>query len=439
MNREVFKSILLGVLVLSSIAMTWNIWFYKADFKNYNGPTNSATSAAVAESRKITDVIRPSLVLQQSDYDIVGQTDSQQITKIYAAFQGASFTDVIPSYRQKSKAKHKGTLSYEIIFPSPLTDETLKKVFHFEQNGEQIPEDIQIDRIEIYRPVSGNNIHAVFRSSNDRDQFSASAERVDLDHLKALFSKKSAQTYIKERLKNKTAYLPNEQTTVRPVMLYFEKIPVEDFIPILFPDPKNVVKSRGRDTYTDWSRQLETNTNVLQYVNPGISSSADEIPDPIFHSYEFINNFKAWTDDYMYDGLVYSSGRQSTVVFRIRIGDYMLYNTDYYPSQYLAVMELSWKNQEIASFNRTLLDLNQIDEPGSTVLDSGRDVLQKLKKASVAVKNIQDLTIGYKLDAPAAENIHSLKVVPGWFYEMDNRWYSVNETLAPPHQKKSEG
>ncbi|WP_100486602.1 YycH family regulatory protein [Sporolactobacillus pectinivorans] len=429
MNREVFKSILLSVLVLASIAMTWNIWFYKADFKNYKGPSNSTNSVAIAESRKLSDVIRPSLILQKSPEGTVGQIDSNQVMSGYKIFQNAVFTNVQLESAQKSPARKRGTSSYEIMFPAPLMQETLKEIFHFGDNNVQIPQNVLIDRIEIYQPTSGHGLVAAFRSQNNVDQLSAAVSGTNLNSLSKIFLNGQTGPYGLQQLKGKTLYLPLGNTNVRSEMIYFEKIPVDEFIPILFTDPKNVFQYRGKTAYTDGTSQLENNSNILQYVDPGISGST-VMTDPIFHSFEFINNFKAWTDDFMYDGLILSSNQQETVTFRLLLGSYMVYNTEYYPNPFLTTMELTWKSQDLSSFNRTLVTFTRIDEPGSVTLNSGSDVLSMLKKNGVAVNEIEDMAIGYGVDNPQSNDNSSLKATPDWFYKINNRWYSENGTLA---------
>ncbi|RYL94150.1 two-component system activity regulator YycH [Sporolactobacillus sp. Y61] len=433
MNRETFKSILLAILVLASVAMTWNIWFYKADFQKYQGPSTSATTVSIAEARRLTDVVRPSLALEHTGNEVMGKDRSSEITPVYNVYLSAEFSQVVPNARQKPPLKKNGSTSYEIIFPAPLTGDTLKKVFHFDQDEEEIPKHVMVDRVELYTPGSESGLMAVFRSENGRDQFTALVGKVDTRRLNTLFSKGENRTFSKFSFNRKITYLPDEETTIRPVVLYFEKTPAESFIPVLFTDPRNVVRSRDKNAYTDWASQLETTSTILQYVNPGISGGNEAISDPIVHSFDFINKYKAWTDDFMYDGLSISNeGKQNTVDFRILLGDYMLYNTEYYPNMYLTMMELTWKSQELYHFDRTLLTLTRIDAPGEVTLESGQDILDKLRRASVSIHNIQDMAIGYRVNNPKSESIHSLKAMPDWFYKIGGQWYSATETITPP-------
>lgn len=441
MNHEAFKSILLGVLVLTSVAMTWNIWFYKTDYQNYRGPSASVKPVAIAQSKNAQDVVRPSLFLQHVNNETFGQTDSSLVMNAYSLFQNAAFTNVFPYHGKQSVPRRAGSVSYELIFPAPLTQDALKKVFHFDRIDPSLSSNMLVDRVEVY-VSSGNGqvLTAVFRSEEGRDEFFATAGQLSLNALKNTVSKIGMQPYGKQQLKNKSIYLPLGKTAVSGMMTYYEVMTTDPFIPVLFNDPDNVFYTKGKTAYSDGTRQLEKTGNIMQYVNPGISGSSLGAFDPITHSLDFVNNFKGWTNDYTYDGLTPSAkGQQDGAIFRIQLGNYMIYNTEYYPNPYLATMELTWKNGELSTMNRTLLNLNLIDDQGTTVLESGIEMLQKLRQAKVPIKNIEDMAIGYRLIDPQGGKDHSLKLTPDWFYEMDNRWYSATDATLPQHSLNQRG
>ncbi|RYL90863.1 hypothetical protein EWI07_11390 [Sporolactobacillus sp. THM7-4] len=437
LQRETFKSILLSVLVLASVAMTWNIWFYKTDYQNYKGPSESVKQVAIAESREASDVIRPYLILRHTGGLTSGQTENSEIMKAYRLIQNASFIHAYPIFSRKNIPARDGLTSYEIIFPAPLTQETLKKVFQFDQNDLSLPNNVRMDRLEVYPSLlKGRPLVAVFRTQDGTARFYAVINRINVDDLQQVLTNRNWIPYSRQDLMKKRVYLPAVQTKLSGIMTYYEDIPISSFIPALFNDPNNVFYNRGETAYSDGTRQLEKTGNILQYVNPGISSGSQGETDPILHSFDFINNFKGWTDDYMYDGITSSvRNQQDEVVFRMRLGDHLVYNTEYYPNPYLTTMELIWKNGELSNLYRTLLNLNPIDEQGTVSLDSGEEMLQKLRAASVPVNEIQDMDIGYRLTRPQQGNGHYLVLTPDWFYKMDNRWYSATDATIPLNVK----
>ncbi|GGL57614.1 YycH family regulatory protein [Sporolactobacillus putidus] len=440
MNHEAFKTILLSALVLASVAMTWNIWFYKTDYENYKGPSESVKPVAIAQSQSIPDVVRPSLVLQHVNNETFGQTDNTLVMNVYSLFQKAAFTNVSPA-GIKSAPRRTGSVSYELIFPAPLTLDALQRVFHFDRLDPSLTTYTLVDRVEVYASSDdGRVVTAVFRSEQGKDAFYATAGHLTMNDLKNAVEKTELQPYGKQQLKNKTVYLPLGTTSISSIMTYYEELPIDEFIPVLFNDPDNVFYTRGKTIYSDGTRQLEKTGSILQYVNPGISGSAQGVFDPIIHSIDFINNFSGWTNNYTYDGLISpGKGQPAGAEFRIQVGNYMAYNTEYYPNTYLPTMELTWRNGELNTMNRTLLNLNLIDAQVSVTLDSGTDTLQKLRQASIPVKNIEDLSIGYRLNTPQGGRDHSLNLTPDWFYKMDNRWYSVTDATLPQHSLNQRG
>ncbi|MFT8361532.1 MAG: two-component system activity regulator YycH [Sporolactobacillus sp.] len=433
MNRELFKTILLLVLVLSSVAMTWNILFYRSDFESYKSPSGAAKTVAISETgaRSASSVVSPMLFLQHSQTGTFGQSQLNPIQEAYTLMQRATFNNLVPvAYRSQVPARANGP-SYELIFPAPLMRDTLKKFFRFSERTTSIPSDVLIDRIEIYSAEKGGMI-ALFSSQDGQNQFFATVSQLNMNALKHAFSPKNSTAYISQHLDGKIVYLPDQKTELPTVMFYYNLKKLDAFLPILFNDSEeNVFHTRGKALYTDGQSQLEQTGDVLQYVNvnPGISDT-QQLTDPIFHSYDLLNNFKEWTDDYRYAGVDLSKNRKTeTVVFRMRIGNYMAFNTDYYPNPFLTQIQLTWKNGQLSNFNRTLLDLNPIDQPGSVTLDSGKLILQQLKLAGVPIHRIQDLTIGYQLESPKSSSDYSIAATPDWFYMLDNHWYAASDTI----------
>ncbi|RYM04635.1 hypothetical protein EWH99_09500 [Sporolactobacillus sp. THM7-7] len=440
MNREVFKSILLIILVLASVSMTLNIWFYRTNYEE--GPSGSFKQVAIAESKSIRDVIRPTLALKHSGSETFGQTDSTLVTKTYRLFQNAHFTDVFPLYEKNNLPKRSGSVSYEILFPAPLTLDTLQKVFQFNQNDLSFPRKIQVDRVEVYPSTSaGGRLIAIFRSKDGRAEFYAVANNLKIDHLNQTLTSGEPIPYSKQKLSEKSVYLPLENTKIKGWLVYYENMQLESFIPVLFQDPKNVFVNRNKTTFSDGTSQLEKSGNILQFVNPEISSGIAQAPeDPIMRSYQYINSFKGWTDDFIYDGINQAENSQrADVDFRIQLGNYRVYNTEYYPNPYLSMIELTWNNGELSNMNRTLLNFRPIGEQGLITLDSGETMLQKLREAGFSVRTIQDMAIGYRLNHPQEENSHSLRATPDWFFKMNNRWYSATDATLPQHGKEKSG
>lgn len=432
MNKETFKTLLLGALVFTSVAMTTDIWFYKTDYENYKGPSESLKSVAIADSKDLTDVVRPTLVLVRENGKLFGQTGNTSVSKVYRLIQRASFTNLSPVYGKKSIPARSGQSSYEILFPAPVTVDAFKKMFNINPDQVALQKDSLVDRIEIYHANNkSKRLTAVFRTASGAAVLCAAVGHLNSGDLHEAITNKELQPYVKQSLKNKLAYIPASSTTVKAIVAYYESIRFNEFIPILFNDPDNVFLSKGKTAYSDGSSQLEKTGNIMQYVNPGSDdSTAQDSEDVILHSYDFINNFKGWTDDFVFDDLSLSDAAQrSDVEFRMKIGNYLVFNTEYYPNPYLATMDLEWRNGTLRNMNRTLLNLNPIYEKESYTLDSGEDILQKLRAVSIPAAKIQDLQIGYELKNPALESSSSVELIPEWFYKQDGRWHAVSDAI----------
>ncbi|MBM7645506.1 regulatory protein YycH of two-component signal transduction system YycFG [Scopulibacillus daqui] len=431
MTRETGKTILLTLLVLLSVVLTWNIWFYQTSYKSSKGPSDSVKNIAIADSKSLKDVVKPSLAIFYRGNGMYGITKSDSVGKIYSLFRKAKFTNVYPIYGQHNIPQRGGNNGYEIVFPAPVTIAALQKLFNFDSEDLSVQNNLMIDRVEIFNSSTNNNqAMALFKTQKDKSAFYATVKDLNMNHLYSLFSNSNLVSYYKQQLKAKTVYLPAVKTKVRSILSFYDTVSFTDFVPILFNDPDNAVYSKG--SYSDGSHQLEKSGNVLQYVNPAISDNSADIEDPIIHSYEFVNGHKGWTDDYIYDGITGNSfSEHQEVNFRIKIGNYPIISTEAYPNQYLCLINLAWKDNELQKLNRTLLNLNPIDQRESVTLESGQEVLQMLKtKASIMPKDIDDLRIGYRMKTVSDSN-SSINLVPEWFYKQKGKWHSIYDAAQP--------
>lgn len=429
MHREVFKSVLLGVLVLASVAMTFNILFYKSDFRNYN--PNSTKQVAIAKAQKIPEVIRPNLMLERNKNGEFGQTSSSQIQKVYTLLRQCVFSDL--SSDDSDNDNGSDSTHYKLVFPAPLTFDALSKVFQFDNDKSQSTNHVLVDRVDVFSSSNGQNVTAIFSSQDEKSKFYTTVDHLNINSLKALFADVDLRPYERTALKGKVVYLPQEKTAVDSEVSYYERLSLEKFIPIFFTDPDNVFAAKGKTEYTDSERQIERTNNIIQFVNPGITSTSEQKQDPIIGSFDWVNSVKLWTDDYIYQGVTLKNFRgNGTVSFRMTIGDYMVFNTEY-PNWYLSMIELTWRSGELSNYKGTLLDLNPVDSQGSMTLDSGKDILNQLSQANVHVKSIEDLAIGYELKNPDTGSDQSIVATPDWFYKIGGRWYSVTDALLPAH------
>ncbi|MCO7175242.1 YycH family regulatory protein [Sporolactobacillus kofuensis] len=427
MHREVFKSILLGALVLASVTMTFNILFYKSDFENYN--PNSTKRVAIAQARNIPEVIRPNLMLEHNSNGEFGQNSTNQIQRVYTLLRQSIFRE---STNYTIGQGTNNNPHYTLVFPAPLTIDALSKVFSFDDNDKSLTRSkLLIDRVEVFSSPNGRNVNAVFYSPDERSKLYTTVDHLNMNNLKGLYVDTNLHPYDRQALNGKIVYLPDNKTYMYSEISYYQRLSLEEFIPILFTDPDNVFPSRGKTEYTDSERQMERTNNVIQFVNPGITSSSGQKQDPIIGSIEWMNNFKIWTDNYIYQGVSLKNSRgDGTATFRMTLGNYMVFNTETYPNWYLSLIELSWKSGELSNYRGTLLDLNPVGGQGRIALDSGKEILDQLSSnTNVQVKKIEDLTIGYELKNPTSDSDQSISATPDWFYKIGGRWYSVTSAL----------
>lgn len=118
------------------------------------------------------------------------------------------------------------------------------------------------------------------------------------------------------------------------------------------------------------------------------------------------------------------SETEQRVVFRLFVNGYPAFN------EYgMTEIEQIWGKEEIYSYERPYFSLASVlpSEGSLKTLASGREVLNQLKsKDNIDFKNVEDITIGYKLNKSLDSKLVTLVTLePTWYYRIGNKWFIV--------------
>lgn len=430
-TREFWKTLALSFLVLLSIALTWNIWFFHIDYKNYNSPSDSIKNEASIQNgvtQNLDEVVRPDLtILKPSEGGYLGQSNNETVSKIYSLFKKGKFADYFPVSNETSLPKPDKNV-YELVFPTPISINVIPKIFGMSAVQFNLKDNILIDRVSVYQKKSNHKLVAVFSNGENSPVFYTNVTNINLTSLKSTLSAGNLSEYVKRKLNGKSVFLPISGSKVKAINCFNTPINYQNFVPVFFNNIDTAV--RNKDTYSDGTHQLEKNGDIIQYVNPNIPDLSQAVQDPILHAFEFINNHKGWTNNYRLDSLSLSpKNSRADVSFRMTINGLPIYSTVPYPFQYLASIDISWENGQLSKLSRTLYNLTLIDTKETVLLKSGPAAINELyMNANIKQSDIQDLKIGYEISSKDTQSNPQIKLVPDWFYELGGRWYSLKST-----------
>jgi regulatory protein YycH of two-component signal transduction system YycFG len=421
-----------------SFVLTWNIWFFQTDFEGNSPNTNAIQNpVAIAESRDLDQVVKPYLTIMHKDGQLLGQNNSESVSKVYSLFEQGQFSNIIPVTSDKKLPDHDGAPSYEIVFPAPLTTDALMKLFTINTDNYKLKKNLLISRIEIYNSDQDQRDIAVFRQDNGNAAFYTSVTNIKLDSLNKAMNSGNLTTYEIRQLKDKAVFLPREKTSVKQMVYLYSELPFQSFAKVLFNNINKAV--HHSDSYSALTQQLEKNGYTIQYVDvkPNILGAAPELEDTLLHSFDFVNSHKGWTNDYIYDYLKLSSNnKHNEVNFRMMIDDYPLYSTESYPNLYLPSINIVWKSGKLYQLNRNILKINRVTSSNANALESGSAALEEIfANRNLKASDIDDLKIGYEMNF--TENSNTIQLIPNWFYNQDGKWHSLSEFNKP--KKSIEG
>lgn len=467
MNWEMFKSLLLTVLIALSLLLTWNLWNFHSEFQPLEDTDYVASSVSENGKASLNDVIRPLQAIFHEEHQDEGLNASKQLKEMFEGVIDAKYTRVRQLQGHDIGGKplqQLKTHSVELVFPHAISvslfDDMLKK--QDDDNEKQaglstLDQDLMFDRIAFYKtPSEPANMRMILRNGHDAVA-SANVKGLayeDLHHYK----KKSTGTFVSKDLADGPVYLPEKGVDAKKIFYYtYQWIDVSKFKSALFRDPHDVL--RQGDYFTNGANSLKETDHVIKYVNPGSDSGAQGSPDNtdgdsiVRDSFDYINGHSGWTDPYVlfdYEQPMVTDGRpgDGAVTFRLMVGEkqsYPVFSKFFgnYPYRDAGTILLNWKDGSVHDYSRTLLDMpSSSDREAERQLPSGVGLLHKLKNVGGVKKGqIRDMRIGYDMVYPPDPN--TLVFTPKWFVlygeEGHESWQRADDLIDQDQENGSKG
>lgn len=466
MNWEMFKSLLLTVLVALSLLLTWNLWNFHSDLQPLEDTDYVASGVSENGKVSLNDVVHPLQAIFHGGHQDKGLQSSKQLKEMFTGVIDARYKRVRQIQEQhvgKKSSQQLKNNSVELVFPHAISvslfDDMLKKKDEGDEETSglaSLDQDLMFDRVAFYKtPTDAANMRVIFRNGHN-PVASAHVKGLayeDLDHYK----KKSMGTFVSTDLADGPVYLPEGKVDVNKVLYYAYKwIDVSKFKAALFRDPHDVL--RQGDYFTNGANSLKELDHTIKYINPGSNSGAHGSPNDtdresiVRDSFDYVNGHSGWTDPYVLFDFKRppESGDKAgkgNVTFRLMVGDkqsYPVFSRYFgnYPYRDAGTILMHWQDGSVHDYSRTLLDMPSSSKKGAVRhLRSSKQLLRKLKShEGVKKKQIRDLRIGYDMVYPPDPN--TLVFTPKWyvFYGegKDAHWRKAEDLLGEDEESKSE-
>ncbi|KIL53166.1 YycH family regulatory protein [Jeotgalibacillus campisalis] len=432
MNIELFKSILLTLLVILSGLLTWNIWSYQPPLDAIEQPA-STVDIAIADERTNKELIKPSRFLVHGDETIRGTSSGNEMNEIGTLMQEWSLFNLRENTSLNEEEFEEvvhGSNRIEIIFPAQVPFTMYQDVLNFEVS--QLP-DATFDRMVVKMPERENTTFTVyFVSYDDRRVFEAKVEREEFESFNEATVENAEEKYpahFEYRADNRLLYLPQASNEVLQYNYVMDEISELQFRNALFQDVNDVDVnsiSSNKKQYFDQSSLMEVDdgAKVINYVNPSVGRST--IPagpaDLLQKSQRFINEHKGWTDTYYLYNLDIVSHR---VTYRMHVQGLPVFNDK--GKSNIAQIDMQWGENRIYKYDRSFMEM-QVQVPSNTQtasIASGYDVIEAIEeREDYDPALLQDVVVGYFMSEDTREeDLYTLE--PMWFYLYNGSWQRV--------------
>ncbi|HWO97535.1 MAG TPA: two-component system activity regulator YycH [Bacillus sp. (in: firmicutes)] len=427
---ELFKSILLFLLVIISAALTWNLWTYQPAYDEIENTEYIQQDIMISPKRELKDHLRPTKVLYHQENGHYGSTKEEYIAKWMMEMKKWGFHDIhnisdsVP--KNEFLSFMHGKDSFEIIYPDVIPIETFQLMF---QVNEKSLSSIYFDRIVLkFKKGQEEGIHAYFVNYDRRKIYEASVENVmeeDLERINKRFEGEYDPYLVYNINDTRAIFLPKGPIEINRIQYYTDKIEAEKFRDALFSDPSYVKKESlaYSDSYTDGSRYLEVDStiNVMKYVNlVNVQNENMESDQLLKRSFSFVNDHGGWTDTYRFTS--WDRNKQE-VVYRLYEDNYPVFNPEGMTEIYQR-----WGSTEIIRYSRPIYRFIKLPLDSYPVrLTPGDEIIQKIKnQPNFNPLLLKDILVGYKLirEDPASKVV---SLEPSWFYLYNGTWNEVKE------------
>ena len=438
MRKEHIKSVILTTLVIISLVLSYSLWSYQPAYDIIQSQ-DYVQKVSIGAKKEFNDIVIPNqLVVHETSKNFV-TTKQNNILPIYKGLQKTEINNFenltsntsAMAFQTITKGKNK----VEIIFPTSVPVETLKKVLNLDAKRLQ---NVAFDRIIISLSVKQDSSTKIY-FSNDAQNLLYEATFNNSPIITAVEKTKNNYHHYTESVRyklnsGKVIYLPKKTLKLTTMEFLTSDIDADKLKDAIFIDPSNVRKesSDSGDTYTDGTRLMTVSplNRSISYVNP-TTPEDDNNQSPnllVQRSVDFINAHGGWTDGYVLSGI---KPENNEVSFRLFINNLPVYNN--------STITTGWGVDDIETFKRPLYKLGITVEKKENEIElmSGSQIMEVIaNNKSINKSLINDINLGYetifdgdKLSINQPYYNRAIQLKPVWIINYGDSYKKIDQEL----------
>lgn len=437
---ENIKTTALWLLILLSVFLTYQIWTFQPEYAMLKS-AEYIDNLQIGEEKSLQQVIKPKQIIfhqEGSSFSPINQLEFND-TWYEELFQGITFEIFSPLTILELRNDHESNTELEFIFPESIPVEVIKDIYQINSSEQLLMKGV--DRVVFSLIENGEEEQVRVRISSLKEQLmiesvtNLSVSRFE-EAVTTSISELSYQVfpYLLIDYGNhfrKRVYLPEDNLEVDSAIYLSKPIAPEHFKQSLFSDPsfvKYYLQSNGEESFTDGNRMVNVlnSGNVLRYINPGFGDIADQSSkSTLISALDFLNGHGGITNSFYFDS-VKSVTTSEEVTFRLAVGGYPVYESNFYDGNNLFEITINRVDgNRIEQYIRPLfyIETEPINSIKTTKLLSGHELIEVLKnKDDFNPFILTDINIGFKM----YKRQSLISFEPSWFIKYNGKWESVS-------------
>lgn len=433
MRREVLKSIILFILVITSAVLTYMVWSYQPEFAEVETNINTSSNIGETEDVSFNQTMRAYQLVHVDGSDITGTIQDDIIVGIREYLSGTEVSEINvfnSLNRLDAVTKADGSEDFLVVdYPSNMPMKSLFQVLGFHYDGST--PDYNFSRIIV--DLSEDNI--VFYLINDSlDRVAIAPTDIDSERLISILD--DHEDGFEEYL----GVITNQQTSNSKTAIYGPShpgsMPVENFLStqispelmnsILFTnDEYNSEQSDQVSIYEGAQNISKYNLDTYGYTYTNLDESLTGEYDPhqtIHKSFTFLKSHTGLTNrNMLFD--YHSDENQS--VYRTTMNGHVVFS-----ETINNVISVKYGQNSVYEYRRPLLRVNA-KVPGEQ--DKELVPLENVRyqialNENLDLQKVSRIIIGYNMTFSSEQTeLNVLEYTPEWYVQYDGEWFMFDE------------
>ncbi len=425
---EQVKSAILLLLIVMSLTLTFSIWTYSPSYETIDAPI---VNIAIAEKRKMEDVVKPYRVIISQGDNLRGSNSSSIIDREMNSMKSWEVQTVELLNNQATASQINeyinGSNKMTFFYQAEVPIRTFASILMF---GDTIYPDTSFNRLVVdWSKEAREGISLFFINTNTQKVYRAGVEKEDRNAFVERINSQVRTLPIYNEVENKgklSLYVSASPEKLTRSTYYMEDIATERFKNALFSNPSlvrtNPLGTSGLE-YTDDSALMKVDfqNRNLSYFHPASESSYSISPaELIQNSLGFVNEHDGWTNDYRYTRM---NPTNQQVIYQLHYAGLPVFSYDTATEivQY-------WGANRVYRYNRPYYTLNSLPINKEVVLPSGQEIYNLLSVLpDVRISSINDIMPGYQLSRNTNQPLVTLE--PTWYYSLNGTWIRISDEI----------